>query len=104
MKTCPNCNEQVKGRTDKKFCSSYCKSVYHYQISLEKKESLFASIDKQLKLNRRLLKWYNKAGKVTIKKEKLLEAGFNPNFFTNYWKNQKGDVYLFCYEYGFFSK
>jgi hypothetical protein len=27
--------------------------------------------------------------------------GFDANFFTHYWKNQKGEVYLFVYEYGF---
>jgi hypothetical protein len=25
-------------------------------------------------------------------------------YFTHYWKNQKGDVYLFCYEFGFLEK
>ncbi|WP_348647002.1 hypothetical protein [Arenibacter sp. S6351L] len=30
--------------------------------------------------------------------------GFDPQFFTHYWKNQKGDVYLFVYEYGFLNK
>lgn len=104
MRKCPNCNELVNGRSDKRFCSSYCKSSYHYQLSLNQKDSLFVNIDKQLKLNRKLLKTYNKAGKATIRKEELEKEGFNPNYFTHYWKNKKGDVYLFCYEFGFFSK
>jgi len=33
-----------------------------------------------------------------------MNAGFNPKYFTHYWKNSKGEVYLFCYEYGFLSK
>jgi len=49
------------------------------------------------------LKLYNKAGKATLRKEVLLEEGFNPRYFTHYWKNQKGQVYLFCYEYGFLA-
>ncbi|PHQ58728.1 MAG: hypothetical protein COC08_09830 [Maribacter sp.] len=28
----------------------------------------------------------------------------NPKFFTHYWKNQKKDVYLFVYEYGFLKR
>jgi hypothetical protein len=28
-------------------------------------------------------------------------VGFNPKYFTHYWKNKKGNVYLFCYEFGF---
>ena len=87
MKNCPNCNEPVIGRNDKKFCSTYCKSSYHYKLAKGNADKLFTSIDKQLKLNRRVLKLYNKAGKATVRKEKLIEEGFNPNFFTHFWKN-----------------
>jgi hypothetical protein len=72
-------------------------------LSKDKKESLYLQIDKQLKKNRRLLMAYNKAGKATLRKKLLHDEGFNPKFFTHYWKNQKGQVYLFCYEYGFLS-
>ncbi len=50
------------------------------------------------------MKDFNKAGKATVRKEVLIGEGFNPKFFTHYWKNNKGDVYLFCYEYGFMKK
>lgn len=101
---CLNCNEIIEGRTDKKFCSDYCKSNFHYENNKAKEQSLFRSIDQQLKLNRRLLRDFNKAGKSIVRAEKILEAGFNPKYFTHYWKNQKGDVYLFCYEYGFLKR
>lgn len=104
MVKCLNCNDELKGRAGKVFCTPYCRSNYHYQKNKEKESTLFASIDKQLKLNRRLLNNYNKAGKAIIRKDELLKAGFNPKYFTNYWKNQKGDVYLFCYEFGFLEK
>ena len=68
------------------------------------KASLYNQIDQQLKSNRRILKNFNKAGKATVRKEVLMEQGFNPKHFTHYWKNQKGDVYLFCYEFGFLEK
>lgn len=60
-------------------------------------------VDKQLKRNRRILRDYNKAGKATVRKVKLIAEGFDPNYFTHYWKTKKGQVYLFCYEYGFLS-
>lgn len=101
MPNCPYCHEIIHGRSDKKFCSPYCKSAYHYQANKTKPESLFSSIDQQLKTNRRLLKAYNKAGKATIRKEKLLSEGFNPKYFTHYWKAHNGNLYLFCYEFGF---
>ena len=104
MKTCPNCGEEVIGREGKKFCSAYCKSNYHYEQNKENENSLFKQIDKQLKINRKILKNFNKAGKATIRKEKLLDEGFDPKYFTHYWKNSNKDVYLFCYEFGFLFK
>lgn len=100
---CLECNEPIEGREGKKFCNTYCKSSYHYKLG-KRKISLFKQIDKQLKLNRKLLKTYNKAGKATIRKEYILEQGFNPQYFTHYWKAKNGNVYLFCYEYGFMEK
>jgi hypothetical protein len=101
---CLNCNEPLIGRLGKKYCNDYCKSNYNYLKNKEKESTLFKRIDKQLKLNRRLLVTFNKAGKSTVRKELLIEAGFDPNFFTHFWKNSAGDVYLFCYEYGFLKR
>lgn len=99
--SCLYCNEKIEGRKDKKFCNPYCKSSYHYQKNKENEDTLFLKIDKQLKINRRVLKEFNKAGLATVRKEKLHENGFNPKYFTHYWKNKENKVYLFCYEYGF---
>ncbi|MBK3519924.1 hypothetical protein [Carboxylicivirga marina] len=101
MSNCPYCHEIIQGRSDKKFCSPYCKSAYHYQQNKSKPDSLFNTIDRQLKTNRRLLKSYNKAGKSTVRKDLFLSEGFSPKYFTHYWKSQKGSLYLFCYEFGF---
>lgn len=104
QKECLYCNKQLVGRTDKKFCDPQCKSSYQYQQSKEQPERFYNKVDNQLKLNRKILKEYNKGGKVTVRAEVLKAKGFNPNFFTHYWKNNKGDVYLFVYEYGFLKK
>lgn len=103
-KLCLACNKELEGRVDKKFCDPYCKSAYHYKKSQEEEPKFYDKVSNQLKLNRKILKEYNKAGKATLRAEIVLKLGFNPNFFTHYWKNQKGDVYLFIYEYGFLKK
>ena len=102
-KICLWCKKKFEGRVDKIFCDSQCKSAYHYGKNKAEKYSLFKQIDLQLKQNRKLLKHYNQAGKATIRKEILLKAGFDPHYFTHYWKNQKGEVYLFCYDYGYLT-
>lgn len=101
---CMSCGKIIEGRSDKKFCDPYCKSSYHYQKSKENEPRFYNKVDNQLKLNRRILKNYNKSGKATVRAETILKLGFNPNFFTHYWKNKKGDAYLFVYEYGFLTK
>ena len=101
MKKCPECGKDIEGRIDKLFCTSYCKSSYHYKRTRDDESNLFKKIDNQLKLNRRILKEYNKAGKAIVRKQTLHEEGFDPKYFTNYWKAKNGNLYLFCYEFGF---
>ena len=98
---CLACNKVIEGRSDKKFCDPHCKSAFHYRKSREEIPTFYLKVHQQLKLNRKILKLYNKAGKATVRSETLLSQGFDENFFTHYWKNTKGKVYLFVYEYGF---
>lgn len=101
FKECIHCGKELGGRTDKKFCDPQCKSAFQYHKEKNRPDRFYNIVDNQLKLNRKILKEYNRGGKVTVRSEVLLELGFNPKYFTHYWKNQKGDVYLFVYEYGF---
>ena len=101
---CLACGEIVEGRKDKLFCSPYCKSSFHYQNKKSTEDSLFHQIEEKLKRNRALLKHFNTAGKAVVRKSVLLGKGFHPKYFTHYWKNKSGDVYLFCYEFGFLAK
>tara|TARA_R110000823_G_scaffold233039_1_gene359396 strand:+ start:887 stop:1264 length:378 start_codon:yes stop_codon:yes gene_type:complete len=102
-KNCPVCGTEVKGRSDKKYCSVKCKSIHQYEQRQET-EAFFLKVDRQLKINRKLLRRFNKSGFTTIRSSELISQGFDPKFFTHYWKNKNGEVYLFVYEYGFLSK
>lgn len=100
MNHCTYCEKPIIGRSDKLFCDVHCKSAYQYQHR-KVNESHYFTIDKQLKKNRTILKFFNKAGKAYVPKNEMIERGFDPKYFTHYWKNQKGQVYLFCYEFGY---
>ncbi|MDX1326529.1 MAG: hypothetical protein R3299_02410 [Arenibacter sp.] len=102
-KTCPVCEGPVIGRSDKKFCSIKCRSINQYE-NRQLTEAFFLKVDRQLKINRKILKKYNRSGFTTIRRSQLSDDGFNPTFFTHYWKNSNGEVYLFVYEFGFLSK
>lgn len=103
-KECLHCGKPLEGRSDKKFCDPQCKSANQYEKEKQRPDRFYNKVDNQLKLNRRIMKEYNKGGKVTVRAKILLELGFNPKFFTHYWRNQKEEVYLFVYEYGFLKK
>ena len=102
--TCAYCDQPLVGRSDKRYCDMHCKSSHQYQKIKDGKAGFYNEVDRQLKLNRKLLKSYNKAGKATVRQSVLLADGFNPKYFTHFWKNQKGDVYRFVYEFGFLKK
>ncbi|MFS4418658.1 hypothetical protein [Maribacter sp. 2307ULW6-5] len=104
QKDCLHCGKPLSGRSDKKYCDLHCKSAYQYQQVREGPETFYRRVQAQLKTNRKLLKRYNRAGKSTIRAHILTDQGFDPNFFTHYWKTQKNDVYLFVYEYGFLAR
>ena len=101
QQNCKHCNKELQGRTDKKYCNLHCKSAYQYQLAKEQPERFYNIVDNQLKLNRKILKEFNRGGKVTVRAALINELGFNADFFTHFWKNNKGEVYLFVYEYGF---
>ncbi|SHH70153.1 hypothetical protein [Winogradskyella jejuensis] len=104
IKNCLYCNKKLIGRTDKKYCDPQCKSSHQYQREKQKPKRFYNKVDNQLRLNRKLLKEYNRAGKATVRSGILIKEGFNPKFFTHYWKNKKEDVYFFVYEYGFLKR
>ena len=100
---CPICGGVIKGRSDKKYCSTKCKSINQYE-KRHSEEAFFLKVEKQLRTNRKVLKHYNKSGYTTIRKSELVKHGFDSRYHTHYWQNQKGDRYLFVFEYGFLEK
>ena len=101
MAKCLECNETLKGREGQKYCSEYCKSSYHYKKNKLKESSTHVKIDKNLKLNRSILKKYNISGQLQVKTELLLAEGFDFRHSTHTWTAKNGNLYHFCYEFGY---
>ena len=60
------------------------------------------NINNVLIKNRRILESLVGAEEMTkILKDKLLQQGFNFKYITHTYANKKGNVYFFCYEYGY---
>lgn len=99
---CPVCNEKIKGRIDKIFCSDTCRSSHNYE-KRQQNETFYLEVNRQIHKNRKILKAYNKLGYTTVRQEDLHKEGCDPNYFTHYWKNAEGKVYLFVFDFGFLA-
>lgn len=102
MKTCLNCGEKIKGRSDKKFCSDYCRNQYNNSLNRDE-NNYVRNINNILRKNRRILSELNPDGKNSVHKNKIVEKGFNFNYFTNTYTTKTGKTYFFCYEQGYLA-
>ena len=97
---CLDCSEELKGRSDKKFCDDQCRSNFNNR-QLSENTSFMRQVNSILKRNRRILEELNPDGKIKINRKKLMAKGFNFEYFTNIYQTQTGKNYFFCYESGY---
>ncbi|MEP7277206.1 MAG: hypothetical protein ABI813_01065 [Bacteroidota bacterium] len=101
-KTCLACGKPVKGRSDKKFCDDYCRNGYNNDLKSDS-NNYVRNINNTLRKNRRILEDCLAVGDEMMKttRDKLLHRGFQFKYITHTYTNKKGNIYYFCYEYGY---
>ncbi len=101
-RTCLYCQKPVKGRIDKKFCDDACRNAYNNAHN-SAPYNFVRNINNQLAKNRRLLEEAIPSGEEMTKlpKEKLINKGFSFKYITHTYTNKKGNIYFFCYDYGY---
>ena len=62
IKTCPECNEKIIGREDKKFCSDGCRNSYNNKINKDS-TNYMRNVNNKLRKNYRILSELNTDGK-----------------------------------------
>ncbi len=101
MKNCLECNTEIKGRVDKKFCSDYCRNAYNNKLNKDSK-NLVRNINNRLRKNYRILDSYElKDGKTRTTKTRLMDKGFDFEYITNLYTTKKGSTYFFVYDLGY---
>jgi len=99
VRLCLSCEKELKGRSDKKFCDTQCRSIYHnrnrpsHELSIQR-------INSDLRRNRSLLAHFCPSGKSTVDKEVLVKLGYRFDLFTHIFPFNTG-TYFFCYEFGY---
>ena len=98
---CLECETEVRGRIDKKFCSDYCRNAYNNKLNKDSK-NLVRNINNRLRKNYRILESFElKEGKTRTTKTRLLDKGFDFDFITNLYTTKKGAIYYFVYDLGY---
>lgn len=101
MDNCLHCGNQIRGRSDKKFCDDGCRSTYYNEQNRDV-NCFMKRINYSLRKNRRILSQLNpRQDKARVHRRHLSEKGFEFNFFTHTYVTRKGQTYFFCYEQGY---
>ncbi len=101
-KNCLECNEPIKGRIDKKFCSDYCRNTYNNKVDKESK-NLIRNTNNRLNKNHRVLCELNELGKTKVSRTKLIDKNFDFNLFTSIYTTKTGNTYYYCYNQGYLA-
>jgi len=99
-KKCLECEEVIKGRSDKKFCSDYCRNAYNNKVNTKSK-NLIRNTNNRLRKNFKILNELNVSGKTKITKNKLLDTNFDFKLFTSIYTTKAGNVYYYVYNQGY---
>ncbi len=97
---CPECNEVIRGRSDKKFCSDSCRNSHNNKLSRHV-NNLVRNVNRLLSKNYRILAQLNPNGKSKTTREALAVKGFDFNHHTSIYETKKGGRYYFCYDQGY---
>jgi hypothetical protein len=97
---CQQCQSMIKGRSDKKFCSTSCKNKFN---NAQKKAtcSVTEEIDGYLHRNRTILHNLMQDSKKEIfDKLVLVRSGFQFDYMTGIYTNKENKMYRYVYDYG----
>ncbi len=99
-KQCQECGRPFQGRSDKKFCADSCRNAFNNRIN-GAQHNYMRNINNVLARNRRTLEKLNPNGKVKTTRSALIRNGFDFSYLTSTYETRNGDIYKFCYEYGY---
>ncbi len=91
---------EFSGRIDKKFCCDQCRNTFNNKQNQDT-NNFTRQINRILTTNRRILRELFDRNEKKLSKEKLLKAGFNPDYMTNIYTTSTGNIYYFCYDIGY---
>jgi len=97
---CQFCMAPLKGRSDKRFCNSACRSAFHNERT-ESSRKVIRAVNKVLQKNYQILQTLWEHDEREVSHHIVLRSGFNFNYFTSIQNLNTGATYFFCYDIGY---
>lgn len=97
---CLECQGVVKGRSDKKFCSDYCRNAFNNKVNKESK-NLIRNTNNRLRKNYKILLELNTSGKTKVTRRKMFDRGFDFQLITSLYTTKTGNTYFYVYDQGY---
>jgi hypothetical protein len=102
IRVCMQCSKPIKGRSDKKFCTAYCRTDYNNILQKKKTTDCLKNINEILLHNRTILKELSESKIYKTKEDQLIALGFHFHFHTHSIK--KGNILkYYCYDIGYIN-
>lgn len=99
---CGHCGAPISGRADKRYCSDQCRAAAgNLRKHLDPAQQLMHRLNRVLGHNRQVLHRLSPQGKAVLRRDMLLLAGFDFRYFTHQHHTPTGNLYYFCYDYGY---
>ena len=99
-KQCLECGEVIHGRSDKKFCSDYCRNAHNNKVNKDSK-NLIRNTNNRLRKNYKTLTELNSKGKTKVVRNTLNGYNFDFSLFTSIYTTKTGNVYYYVYDQGY---
>lgn len=100
VRKCPECQREIIGRADKRFCNDFCRNAYNNKLNRDNK-NMIRNVNNHLRKNYRILEDLNPKEKTKTTKSKLIERGFDFQYITSIYTTKAGTVYYFVYNQGY---
>lgn len=99
-KSCLECKAEFRGRTDKKFCSDYCRNAHHNRLNRDC-NNLVRTVNNRLRKNYRILRGITgESGTRPVGRTQLTDRGFDFNSITRIASHPGGPCYC-VYDLGY---
>lgn len=97
------CGEPLRGRTDKKYCSDYCRNAFNNRLNRQE-NNLIRNVHNRLRRNYRILKTLptEHIGN-PIPKALLINQGFDFQSITKVMTEMQGSSQFWVYDIGFMA-